>query len=86
MAKEYIFNFFTFVLYYYYLLTTQQIKKEMESTLFCVFCHFLCDQLKELSALSLTIQRNDKSSPKPPQRWKKKTGGTQDKAIAMWLL
>lgn len=30
----------------------------MESTLFCVFCHFLCDLFGELAQLSFTLQRN----------------------------
>ena len=41
------------------LLLTTQIKKEMETTLFCVFSHFLCDLFEELATLSLTLQRND---------------------------
>ncbi|XP_030288667.1 zinc finger protein 862-like [Sparus aurata] len=36
----------------------KKIKKEMESTLFCVFCHFLCDLFGELAQLSFTLQRN----------------------------
>ncbi|KAK0132500.1 hypothetical protein N1851_032637 [Merluccius polli] len=31
----------------------------METTLFCVFSHFLCDLFEELATLSLTLQRND---------------------------
>ena len=31
----------------------------METTLFCVFSHFLCDLFEELATLSLTLQKND---------------------------
>ena len=53
------------------LLTTQQIKREMETTLFCVFSHFLCDLFEELASLSLTLQGNDLILPQATTALKK---------------
>ncbi len=44
---------------------------EMESTLFCVFCHFLCDLFEELATLSLTLQKNDLILPQATSALKK---------------
>ncbi|XP_016101603.1 zinc finger protein 862-like [Sinocyclocheilus grahami] len=49
----------------------KKIKMKMESTLFCVFCHFLCDLFEELATLSLTLQKNDLILPQATSELKK---------------
>ncbi|XP_060777194.1 zinc finger protein 862-like isoform X1 [Neoarius graeffei] len=73
----------------------KQVKRGMESALFCVFCHFLADVFEELSSFSLTLQRKDLILPQATSELKKtvtrleafksraKSGGMLEKIQAM---
>eukprot|EP00063_Salmo_salar_P039845 XP_014014680.1 PREDICTED: uncharacterized protein LOC106579367 isoform X1 [Salmo salar] len=49
----------------------KKVNREMENALLCVFCHFLSDMFKELSSLSLTLQRNDLILPQATSELRK---------------